>query len=77
MLKITAGQEALWTPVAQTMRDNSAEMEKLAVAKKAQSPTSMTALDDMANYQAFRAGACRWLEEARRNLRDALRLDAR
>lgn len=53
MLKITAGQEALWTPVAQTMRDNAAEMQKLVVSKKAQSPASMTALDDMANYQAF------------------------
>src|ERR1700761_2577565 len=38
MLKITAGQEALWTPVAQTMRDNSAEMEKMVADKKAQSP---------------------------------------
>jgi periplasmic protein CpxP/Spy len=53
MLKITAGQETLWTPVAQTMRDNSAEMEKMVADKKAQSPASMTALDDMTNYQAF------------------------
>jgi hypothetical protein len=52
-LQITANQEELWMPVAQTMRDNSAEIQKLVVAKKAQSPANMTALDDMMNYQAF------------------------
>jgi len=52
-LKITAAEEANWTPVAQTMRDNAADMEKLVVAKKAQSPANMTALDDMMNYQTF------------------------
>ena len=52
-LKITAAEEANWTPVAQTMRDNAADMEKLVVAKKAQSPANMTALDDMTNYQTF------------------------
>jgi protein CpxP len=52
-LKITANQEADWMPVAQTMRDNAAAMEKLIAAKKAQSPTNMTAMDDMMNYQAF------------------------
>ena len=52
-LKITPAEEANWTPVAQTMRDNAADMEKLVVAKKAQSPANMTALDDMMNYQTF------------------------
>ena len=52
-LQITANQEVNWTPVAQTMRDNAEAMQKLVVAKKAQSPTDMTALDDMMTYQAF------------------------
>lgn len=52
-LKITPAEEANWTPVAQTMRDNAADMEKLVVAKKAQSPANMTALDDLMNYQTF------------------------
>jgi protein CpxP len=52
-LKITASEEANWTPVAQTMRDNAAAMQKLVAEKKAQSPANMTALDDMMNYQTF------------------------
>ena len=52
-LQITANEEANWTPVAQTMRDNADAMQKLVAAKKAQSPTNMTALDDMMNYQTF------------------------
>src|SRR5580698_2282250 len=52
-LKITANEEANWMPVAQTMRDNAAAMQKLVAEKKAQSPANMTALDDMLNYQAF------------------------
>ena len=52
-LKITASEEANWTPVAQTMRDNAEAMQKLVAAKKAQSPATMTALDDMMTYQTF------------------------
>lgn len=52
-LQITAAEEANWTAVAQTMRDNSAAMQKLVAEKKAQSPATMTALEDMMNYQAF------------------------
>lgn len=52
-LKITANEETVWMPVAQTMRDNAAAMQKLVAEKKAQSPANMTALDDMTNYQAF------------------------
>jgi hypothetical protein len=53
MLQITPAQESLWTPVAQTMRDNAADMEKLVSAKKMQSAATMTALDDLMNYQTF------------------------
>jgi hypothetical protein len=52
-LQITANQEATWMPVAQTMRDNSAAIEKLVTAKKAQSSANMTAMDDMMMYQTF------------------------
>jgi hypothetical protein len=52
-LKITSGQETSWTGVARTMRDNSAAMEKLVAAKKAQMGDKMTAVDDLATYQAF------------------------
>jgi hypothetical protein len=52
-LQITAAEEANWTAVAQTMRDNSAAMQKLVAEKKAQSPATMTALEDMMNYQTF------------------------
>lgn len=52
-LMITANEEQDWMRVAQVMRDNSAAIEKLVVAKKAQSPANMTALDDLTTYQAF------------------------
>jgi hypothetical protein len=52
-MKVTANEETVWMPVAQTMRDNAAAMLKLVAEKKAQSPANMTALDDMMNYQTF------------------------
>jgi hypothetical protein len=52
-LMITGNEEAAWMSVAQVMRDNSAAIERLVVAKKAQTPESMTALDDLLTYQAF------------------------
>jgi hypothetical protein len=52
-LQITTAEEANWTAVAQAMRDNSESMMKLVAEKKAQSSATMTALDDMMNYQAF------------------------
>jgi hypothetical protein len=48
-LKITAGQEALWTPVAQTMRDNIAEIDK-AVDKREAAISTATAIDDLNAY---------------------------
>jgi len=52
-LKITPDQESKWTPVATAMRDNSAAMEKLVASKKALTPESMTAVDDLTTYQEF------------------------
>ena len=52
-LKITPEQEADWNAVAQVMRDNAANMEKLITAKRAQVKGSMTALQDMQTYQDF------------------------
>ncbi len=52
-LKITAAQETHWNGVATAMRDNAAAMEKLVATKRAASPASMTALDDLNTYAEF------------------------
>jgi periplasmic protein CpxP/Spy len=52
-LKITADQEAKWGTVATAMRDNAAAMDKMVQAKRAISPASMTAVDDLKTYQEF------------------------
>ncbi len=48
-LKITAGEEALWTPVAQTMRDNIVQIDK-AVDKRESVIGSASAIDDLNAY---------------------------
>lgn len=50
-LHITSGQEQIWAPVAQAMRDG-AQMMQQALERRQQSP-SMTAVDDLKNYQAI------------------------
>jgi len=52
-LKITADEQSKWDGVAQTMRDNAAAMDKLVATKRAQDPKTMTAVDDLNNYQEF------------------------
>ena len=52
-LKITPDQESKWNTVAQAMRDNAANMEKLVAEKRRQPPQSMTAVDDLKTYQEF------------------------
>jgi TolA-binding protein len=47
-LKITPAEEQQWTIVAQTMRDNAAQIDQLIV--KREQNTSMTALDDLDSY---------------------------
>lgn len=74
-LQITAAQETNWTSVAQAMRDNAEAMQKLVTEKKAQSPATMTALDDMMNYQAFaqaRVDGLKKLNVAFKTLYDAM-----
>jgi periplasmic protein CpxP/Spy len=52
-LKITSDQEAKWNAVAQAMRDNAANMEKLVAEKRQQAPQNLTAVDDLKTYQEF------------------------
>jgi hypothetical protein len=52
-LKITPDQESKWNSVAQAMRDNAANMEKLVAEKHQQGPQNMTAVDDLKTYQQF------------------------
>jgi periplasmic protein CpxP/Spy len=52
-LKITPDQEAKWNGVAQAMRENAANMEKLVAQKRQQAPQNMSAVDDLKTYQEF------------------------
>ncbi|HXC29439.1 MAG TPA: Spy/CpxP family protein refolding chaperone [Stellaceae bacterium] len=52
-LKITPDQESKWNPVAQAMRDNAANMEKLVAEKRQTGAPNMTAVDDLKTYQEF------------------------
>ena len=51
-LKITADQESQWSNVAQVMLDNAAAMDS-AMQDRAQKAATMTAVDDLASYQAI------------------------
>jgi len=52
-LKITPDEESKWSAVAQAMRDNAANTEKLIAAKRTTPPQNMTAVDDLKMYQEF------------------------
>jgi protein CpxP len=52
-LKITADQEAKWNAVAQAMRENAANMDKLVAANRTTPPQNMSAVDDLKSYQKF------------------------
>ena len=52
-LKITPDQESKWNGVAQAMRENAANMEKLVAANRTTAPQSMTAVEDLKSYQKF------------------------
>jgi periplasmic protein CpxP/Spy len=60
-LHITPDQEQLWAPVAQAMRDGAVVMEQ-ALQQRQQSP-SMTAVDDLKNYQAIARAHAQSLEK--------------
>ena len=52
-LKIKPDQEKQWNDVAQAMRDNAANMQKLVAEKHKEAPQNMTAVDDLETYQKF------------------------
>jgi protein CpxP len=52
-LQITPKEEARWTKVAMAMRSNAAAMQKLVAAKADRDAQSMTAVDDLRNYERF------------------------
>ena len=52
-LKVTPDQESKWNSVAQAMRDNAANMDKLVAEKRQQGSPNMTAVDDLKTYQEF------------------------
>jgi hypothetical protein len=52
-LQITPDEEASWTPVAQAMRDNESDMQKLVAERTAQTPQDMSAVEDLKTYERF------------------------
>jgi len=52
-LKITPEEDAKWNNVAQAMRENAANMQKLGAETTTQAPQDMTAVQDLKNYQKF------------------------
>jgi periplasmic protein CpxP/Spy len=52
-LKITAQQETQWNAVAQAMRENAANMDKLVASNRTTAPQNMSAVDDLKTYQKF------------------------
>jgi len=52
-LKITQAEESKWAPVAQSMRENAAAMDKLVAESRTTPPQNMTAVDDLKTYQKF------------------------
>ena len=52
-LKISQDQESKWNSVAQAMRDNAANLQKLIAEKQQQGATNMNAVDDLETNQQF------------------------
>jgi protein CpxP len=52
-LKITPDQDAKWNDVAQAMRENAVNMDKLVAASRTAPPQNMSAVDDLRSYQKF------------------------
>jgi len=77
-LKITPDLEPKWTKVAQAMRDNASQMEKLVATKRAIPPEKTTAVDDLKTYQEFtevRLDGLKHLNSAFKSLYDAMTPD--
>jgi periplasmic protein CpxP/Spy len=52
-LKITTDEDAKWNLVAQSMRENASNMDKLVAESRTTPPQHMTAVEDLAMYQKF------------------------
>lgn len=52
-LKITPAEEANWNGVAEAMRENAANMEKLMASKRSEPQQNMTAIEDLKTYREF------------------------
>jgi len=52
-LKITPAQETQWNGVAQAMRENASDMDKLVAANRTSPPQNMTAVEDLQTYKKF------------------------
>jgi len=52
-LKITPDEDAKWNAVAQAMRENASNMDKLTAESRTTAPQSMSAVDDLKMYQKF------------------------
>ena len=50
---ITPDEEANWNNVAQAMRENAANMEKMVAENRTTPPQNMTAVEDLEKYQKF------------------------
>src|SRR3979411_1219892 len=74
-LKITPDQETKWNAVAQSMRDNASQMEKLGATKRAIHPEKTAAVDDLKTYQEFtevRLDGLKHLNSAFKSLYDSM-----
>jgi periplasmic protein CpxP/Spy len=52
-MKITPEQETKWNGVAQAMRENAAQMDKLVATTRTKPSQSMSAVDDLKTYEKF------------------------
>jgi protein CpxP len=52
-LKITPEEDTKWNSVAQAMRENATQMEKLIAEKRTQAPQDKTAVEDLKTYREF------------------------
>jgi protein CpxP len=52
-LKITPDEQSKWDAVAQAMRENASNMDKLVAEARTTAPQNMSAVDDLKMYQKF------------------------
>jgi protein CpxP len=52
-LKITPDEDSKWNAVAQAMRENASNMDKLVAESRTTPPQSLSAVDDLKMYQKF------------------------